>query len=296
MKTQQGVITKGTEMSFTVYSGKTPKFYTPDREREIDSIVIHHWGAKSSYQGMDDLSAMRSIENGFAAGGREASAHYIVASGKVMQVLHDKHTAWHAGDWVMNTRSIGIECHPRCSSGDLNTVAELVQILATGYGPLHLYGHSDVITSGTTACPGDYYPNLGPLRAIALNPENGPFPVDPAPAVLAVDGYWGVGTTTRLQEVLGTTRDGAVSSQDSFWKNQNPGLTSGWEWVASSSAVGSQLIKSLQRKCSVSDDGLIGPGTIKAIQRRMGTTADGTVSEQSKMVMEMQRRLNRNTI
>ncbi len=117
-----------------------------------------------------------------------------------------------------------------------------------------------------------------------------------ATAGLAVDGYWGADTTRRLQQVLGTTVDGVVSSQDVSWRAQNPSLTGGWEWVASSSARGSQLIKALQRTLGVTVDGLIGPATIRALQQRMGTPVDGHLDGGSSCVMALQRRLNTGAI
>jgi hypothetical protein len=118
----------------------------------------------------------------------------------------------------------------------------------------------------------------------------------PAPSGLAVDGDWGAATTTRLQQVLGTAVDGAVSSQDAHWSTRNPGLTTGWGWVASRSARGSLVIAALQRRLGVRDDGLIGPATISALQRHLGTPADGVISRHSRAVIALQTRLNEGTI
>ena len=109
---------------------------------------------------------------------------------------------------------------------------------------------------------------------------------------LNVDGYWGSATTRRLQEVLGTTADGVVSSQAASWKSKNPGLASGWEWVSDAQASGSPVIKALQSKVGAGADGLIGPATIRAIQSHYGTTVDGYFSEGSSCIMAMQRALN----
>lgn len=108
------------------------------------------------------------------------------------------------------------------------------------------------------------------------------------------DGYWGSATTSALQQVLGTPVDGVVSSQSSAWRGQNPGLTTGWEWV--SNPKGSQVIVAFQRKLGVTADGLIGPGTIRALQKRMGTPQDGVLSEQSQCIIALQQRLQKGTI
>ena len=111
-------------------------------------------------------------------------------------------------------------------------------------------------------------------------------------AGLDVDGYWGSATILALQRVLRTPQDGVVSSQDVYWKGLNPGLVSGWEWVASTSAVGSSVIAAMQRRLGVKADGLVGPGTFRALQSYLGTPVDGVVSEGSAMVMALQKRLN----
>lgn len=85
-------------------------------------------------------------------------------------------------------------------------------------------------------------------------------------ARLDVDGYWGRATTLALQRVFGTPQDGVVSSQDVYWKGSNLGLVSGWEWVASTSAVGSSVIVAMQHRLGVKADDLVGPGTFRALQ------------------------------
>ena len=131
------------------------------------------------------------------------------------------------------------------------------------------------------------------MRALQLAGQGNPHEGGHAgSAGLDVDGYWGSATTLALQRVLGTPQDGVVSSQDAYWKTRNPGLTSGWEWVPSSQAVGSSVIMAMQRRLGISADGLIGSGTFRALQKHLGTPADGVVSESSAMVMALQRRLN----
>lgn len=111
-------------------------------------------------------------------------------------------------------------------------------------------------------------------------------------ARLDVDGYWGRATTLALQRVFGTPQDGVVSSQDVYWKGSNLGLVSGWEWVASTSAVGSSVIVAMQHRLGVKADDLVGPGTFRALQSYLGTPVDGVVSEVAAMVTALQQRLN----
>src|SRR5690606_18371335 len=87
--------------------------------------------------------------------------------------------------------------------------------------------------------------------------------------------------------------DGVVSSQSVYWRDRNPGLTTGWEWVAD--ADGSRVIAALQARIGMAAgarDGKIGPETISALQRHLGTPVDGVISHDSLAVMELQRRLN----
>ncbi|WP_083078413.1 N-acetylmuramoyl-L-alanine amidase, partial [Actinobaculum suis] len=64
-------------------------------------------------------------------------------------------TAWHAGNWPVNQTSIGIECNPRASEADKQTVAALIRDIQSRHGKLRIIGHKD---ASSTACPGRYYP------------------------------------------------------------------------------------------------------------------------------------------
>ncbi|MFC8801753.1 N-acetylmuramoyl-L-alanine amidase [Promicromonospora sp. NPDC057138] len=150
-----------------------------------------------------------------------------------------------------------------------------------------LYGHRDV---SQTACPGrNLYARLDDIRA-----GSGTTPPSPGePGGLVVDGFWGSSTTRRVQQELGTTVDGVVSSQSVAWRDSNPGLTTGWQWVTN--ADGSRMIAALQRTIGMASDerdGKIGPQTIRALQRYLGTPVDGVISRDSSAVMALQHRLN----
>ena len=112
---------------------------------------------------------------------------------------------------------------------------------------------------------------------------------------LVVNGVWDSTLTTRLQQIFGTTADGKVSNQWLKYMDQNPGLTSGWQWHTKPNGKGSQLIKAMQKWAGMSifrRDGEIGPNTIKALQKKLGTTVDGYVSNPSQMVKALQRWAN----
>ena len=111
---------------------------------------------------------------------------------------------------------------------------------------------------------------------------------------LTIDGQWGKSTTKRLQQIFGTPVDGIVSNQLLSYKDDNPGLLSGWEWEEAPKG-GSQLIKALQKWAGMAvsaRDGMIGPATIKALQKKLGTPVDGVVSNPSQMVKALQKWAN----
>lgn len=111
-------------------------------------------------------------------------------------------------------------------------------------------------------------------------------------AALSVDGWWGSDTTTRAQKVLGTTRDGVVSSQDAGRKSILAACTSGWEFVPSGQAQGSQLIVAMQTRMGITADGIAGPGFVNALEQRFGYSPDGHLDGPSNTVKRFQEALN----
>lgn len=63
-------------------------------------MIVDHWMAGSF------ASALAR----FMTPGAGVSAHYnISATGRIVQLVRDEDTAYHAGNWTINTRAIGIE-------------------------------------------------------------------------------------------------------------------------------------------------------------------------------------------
>lgn len=85
---------------------------------------------------------------------------------------------------------------------------------------------------------------------------------------LVVDGEWGRDTTTKSQEVLGTTVDGIVSNQLASCQKYVPNaLESSWE--VSNSRTGSELIRGIQELVGLEGrdvDGQCGFDTVTAMQ------------------------------
>ena len=136
--------------------------YSQGREGlEPDRIVLHHWGADGqSHDGVVDF---------FTRGpGSGTSAHYVVSAGRITQICHDYDTAYHAGNWQINLRSIGIECRPEASEEDVRTVAELVRRIRSEWGNLPLSVHSDYYP---TACPGRYHDLIDRINQLSQEEE-----------------------------------------------------------------------------------------------------------------------------
>lgn len=138
-----------------------PSNYTTGRAVPIDTIIIHH-AATTDFNGIGAT---------FRNPARNASAHYGVGSnGNVDQYVNEGDTAWHAGNWPVNQRSIGIENVNQTGAPDwlvaqstFNTLIELVTDIAKRHNLLplvvggnlrkgYLGGHKDV-SINPTACP-----------------------------------------------------------------------------------------------------------------------------------------------
>ena len=161
------------------------KHYTAGRSgRKIDKVIIHHAG-NLSIRGCWDVWQTR-----------QASAHYQVQSdGKIGQLVWDRDTAWHAGNWNANTTSIGIEhadipSSPwRVSDACLDNGAHLVAAICRYYKlgrpqwAKNVFGHKNF---SSTECPASL---AGSQHAIYMaraqywyDHMTGTNPAKPAPA------------------------------------------------------------------------------------------------------------------
>lgn len=122
-------------------------------------IVIHHWGA-DSYTWEGTIATLCNGNRGDA----RVSAHLVVEDSRVACLVDYGNSAWHTGDAWYNSHSIGIECRPLCTAGDIATLEEVIADLYRTYGVLPLIGHKDI---RPTACPGRYYSRLAEIQAAA---------------------------------------------------------------------------------------------------------------------------------
>lgn len=115
------------------------------RPRTTSRITIHHWG--NDGQGFNDVA------NYLSRSGGNTSAHFVVEAGRVACLVEPKHAAWHSGSAEGNATSIGIECRPEMSEGDINEVVALIEWIEDTYGPQEIWLHREW---SATACPGRY--------------------------------------------------------------------------------------------------------------------------------------------
>jgi N-acetyl-anhydromuramyl-L-alanine amidase AmpD len=131
----------------------------PNKNLGIDYIVIHD--TEESYAG---------TISGFQNPAQETSAHYVVdgTAGTVTQMVPTKDVAWQAGNWYINTHSIGIEQVGYAVQGATwfteqlyRTTATLVRYLSARYGVKldrqHIIGHDNVPGVGPTYIPGMHW-------------------------------------------------------------------------------------------------------------------------------------------
>lgn len=173
--------------------GYTPAAYvagTFGTPRNLDGIVIHHWGATGqTHEGVVDF---------FVNGPGLTSAHFVASAGKVHCLVSPEDAAWHSGNAVGNATTIGIECRPEATAADYQTVAELVAWLRDTYGrPLPLSPHREW---QATACPGVW--DLARIDRLSTTAT----PATPAPATTTGDPLAKL-TDKEQQELLAAVRE-----------------------------------------------------------------------------------------
>lgn len=191
-----------------------PRNYTRGRSgRVVDEIVVHYTGT---------LASAHNNLLYFSRNSAGASADYFIDRDgtcyDVHQSVSENDTAWHAGNWDVNCRSVGIEC---VSAGEdftesqIETLADLVQHLMRKYGvpASRVIRHYDVTGK---LCPAPYVrqEKWDALHAritgkSSETPAPTPAPaqpdgvpdgcVNPPESILLYDGYFGPLTVKYIQ-------------------------------------------------------------------------------------------------
>ena len=120
--------------------------YSVGRGGKGIEFIVCHWI-------VGDVPAADAV---FTKASSQTSAHYAVGDGVVHQYVIEPNTAWHAGNFDVNQRSIGIEHRgaPNMPITDATyeTSANLIADICRRYGKqFPLRRHSEFIA---TACPG----------------------------------------------------------------------------------------------------------------------------------------------
>lgn len=98
------------------------------KSSDIDTIVIHYTG--------NNGDTAENNGNYFKNNVVETSSHYFIDGTTVVRSVADKNIAWHAGDWDINCRSIGIEIAgstKACTGATLENVITLTKELMKKY-------------------------------------------------------------------------------------------------------------------------------------------------------------------
>jgi hypothetical protein len=135
------------------WSPASSKNYRSLSSRSIDSIIIH------KVEGSLD-----SCVSWFKNPSARVSAHYVVNSSKIVQMVRDKDRAWHAGNTYYNAHAIGIENEGWSSRNDTTDahyrrLASLTAYLCKKYSikmdRKHILGHSHI--NSDKSDPGKYF-------------------------------------------------------------------------------------------------------------------------------------------
>lgn len=226
---------------------------------DVDSITIHHWGV--------DGQSHQNVVNYLCRDDGDSSAHYVASAGRVTQLVHDYDRAWHAGPGG-NPRSIGIECRPEMTDGDVATVIGLIQAIRAEHGPLPVVGHRDWMS---TDCPGRWYSHLAelsngsgfgavssPAPVVDVNPYTGKWNKSDGQGELRCTGVFGMATIGRLQQVMGTTIDGVLDEDGS------PAIERFQAFLNSAVPADTQI--ALNGAPALETDGILGPNTWRTFQ------------------------------
>lgn len=167
-----------TDYPHTEWISASSSNYTSGRGMGIRYVVIH-----------DMEGTLNGAVSVFRNPGRQASAHYLVRArdGHIVQMVREADTAWHAGNWLINHSSIGIEHEgfaDRPRGGGYYTAklyessAQLTCAIAHRYHiPVdrrHIFGHGNVSpNSSSTALCSDAQANRGACGGSAHHHDPG---------------------------------------------------------------------------------------------------------------------------
>lgn len=280
------------------YKAHSNNYSTGRSGRKIEKVTIHH---------MAGVLTAKQCGSIFQDGNRQASSNYgIGKNGEIALFVDETNTSYADANWDSNCKSVTIECSNSKSGGDwtvsdavLNSLINLITDIFRRNG-IKKAIKGETITwhsmYSATTCPGNYLRSKMDYICDEVNKKmnnaTDTFDKESKKHIIDEDGKWGPDTTTKAQEVFGTTVDGIVTDQYKCYENENPGLIA-FEWLDNPSDYGSELIRAIQKKVGANIDGHIGPETIKKMQKWLGTVQDSCVSNPSDVVRAFQKWLNK---
>lgn len=127
-------------------------------------VTIHHWGDHG--QKFDNVCHFLATNN------TPTSAHTVIQDGRIATLAVPEVATYHAGHTVGNGTTIGVECRPECTPGDVDTVVQYIYELETVYGSLNIYQHKHWFP---TACAGKWGAKLPEIidRVNAMHKNGG---------------------------------------------------------------------------------------------------------------------------
>ena len=114
------------------------------RSKKVTELVIHWWGDPAT------KPTLSGVVSWFKNPSSQVSAHFVVSSDTVVQMVNMADTAWHAG--AANSHTVGIEVDPRVPGNTYETVAALIKFIKKYYPNIVIKTHRDYMA---TQCPGN---------------------------------------------------------------------------------------------------------------------------------------------
>ena len=157
------LITKYDALRFTPNALVQSVFGFP---RVITNLTIHWWGRPEWKQKFEDVIRFFCELNS-----TQTSAHEVISDGVVACLVDHTNAAWANGNAKGNAQSITLECNPRMSAGDFETVCERVADIWIMHGQiLPVTEHRDWFA---TECCGTY--RKGEVAARVVDGGNSDF-------------------------------------------------------------------------------------------------------------------------
>lgn len=236
-----------------LYVGANSNYSGTNYRKKIDLIVVHH---------MAGVLTPKQCNN--ALKGRGGSIHYAIGNdGVIGYGIDEKYVAWHAGNWPINQRSVGIEISNSKVGGDWpvsdkaykaavkliadiakrNKLGKLVFKKNIGYHGLY----------AATACCGPYLKKKFDQLIKDVNDINYPPAKD---SFLPAKGYFGIGDSNKK---VGMIAEFMHKKFPSYSPKSVLGNYFGKNLAAS--------IKEFQRRTKLEADGNVGPKTLAMLKK-----------------------------